>query len=409
MRANPIRRLWVGLTLATQLTLTYYLIRARLGIPRLSQIVTPSTPTTPVPPKLSVIVPARNEADQLREAATSILRQDYPALELILVDDRSTDGTGAIMAELAATHPDRVRIVTVEQLPPGWLGKNHALWVGARRATGVWLLFTDADVIFEPGCFRQAVAYAEAHGPDHLALYPQVEAKGYWLEAFVSFFVYGFLSGSRPYLAADPRSDVGIGIGGFNLLRRTAYETIGTHRAISLRPDDDLRLGRRVKLFGLRQGLVFGVDLARVEWYPTLTAAVVGVEKGMFPGLDYSLTKMAASIGFLWLTMILPYLAVWRARGLDRRLLLASIGVHTANYLYANQLRGRSVYRLAPVLPLTGLLLIYMVLRSAYLALTQRGIRWRDTLYPLDELRGQTGLERGTLPASVQKGGANGH
>lgn len=405
MKASVIRRLWAGLTLATQLTLTYYLIRARLSIPRLSQVVTPPIPPTPVPPKLSVIVPARNEVDHLRGAATSILRQDYPALELILVDDRSTDGTGAIMAELAAAHPDRVRVATIGQLPPGWLGKNHALWVGARRATGAWLLFTDADVVFEPACFRRAIAYAEAHRLDHLALYPQVEAEGYWLEAFVSFFVYGFLTGSRPHLAADPKSDIGIGIGGFNLLRRTAYETIGTHRAISLRPDDDLRLGRRVKLFGLRQGLVFGVDLARVEWYPTLTAAIVGVEKGMFPGLDYSLAKTAASIGFLWATMILPYLAVWRARGLDRRLLLASIGVHTANYLYANQIRGRSVYRLAPALPLTGLLLTYMVLRSAYLALAQHGIRWRDTLYSLEELRGQTGLERSTLPVDTRGGG----
>lgn len=408
MRVSVIRRLWAGLTLTTQLTLTYYLIRARVGIPRLSQVATSPTSMTSSPPQLSVIVPARNEADHLRGAATSILRQDYPALELILVDDRSTDDTGAIMAELAAAHPDRVRVVTIEQLPPGWLGKNHALWAGACRATGAWLLFTDADVVFEPGCFRQAIAYAEAYDLDHLALYPQVEAEGYWLEAFVSFFVYGFLSGSRPYLVTDPRSDVGIGIGGFNLLRRTAYETIGTHQAISLRPDDDLRLGRRVKLFGLRQGLVFGVDLARVEWYPTLTAAIVGVEKGMFPGLDYSLVKTAASIGFLWSTMILPYPAVWRARGLDRRLLLASIGVHTANYLYANRLRGRSVYRLAPALPLTGLILTYMVLRSAYLALAQRGIRWRDTLYPLEELRGQTGLEGATRPADGRGGGPDG-
>lgn len=408
MSTHFIRRLWAVLTLVTQLTLTYYLIRARLGIPRLSQVVTPSASTTPTPPRLSVIIPARNEADRLLEAATSILRQEYPALEIILVNDRSTDGTSAIMAALAAAHPDRVRVVTVEHLPPGWLGKNHALWVGARRATGAWLLFTDADVVFEPGCFRQAVAYAEEHGLDHLALYPQVQARGYWLEAFVSFFVYGFLSGSRPHLATDPKSAVGIGIGGFNLLRRTAYEAIGTHQAISLRPDDDLRLGRRIKLFGFRQGLVFGVDLARVEWYPTLAAAVVGVEKGLFPGLDYSLAKTAASIGFLWSAMILPYLAVWRARGLDRQLLLASIGVHTANYLYANHLRGRSVYRLAPALPLTGLILTYMVLRSAYLALARHGIRWRDTLYPLEELRGQTGLERNTRPSDGRGGGANG-
>ena len=193
-------------------------------------------------PRLSAIVPARNEVRGIGAAVDSILRQDYPDLEVVLVNDRSTDGTGRIIARAAAEHPERVRAVTVRDLPAGWLGKNHALWLGAQRVTGEWFLFTDADVVFHRTCFRRAVAYAEAEGLDHLTLSPRVTGRSYRLNAFVAFFVYAFLSYQRPHLANDPKSQVGVGIGAFNLIRRSAYTAIGTHAAISLRPDDDVRL-----------------------------------------------------------------------------------------------------------------------------------------------------------------------
>lgn len=109
-------------------------------------------------PKVSVIVAARNEARNIREALTSLLRLDYPDYELIVVNDRSEDATGAIVDELAVNNP-RLQAVHVTELPPDWLGKNHALWMGSRIATGELLLFTDADIVMEPTILSRAVTF----------------------------------------------------------------------------------------------------------------------------------------------------------------------------------------------------------------------------------------------------------
>lgn len=364
-------------------------------LPRLSMGTGQGTPGGPLP-RLSVIVPARNEAANLEAALRSILRQDYPDLELVLINDRSTDNTGPIMAEFAARHnaPGRnIRVVTIEELPPDWLGKNHALWVGARHASGSWLLFTDADIVFAPLCFRLAVAHAEATATDHLTLGPDVLADTFWLGAFVAFFTYAFMASQQPHRANDPGSGVGVGLGAFNLIRRTAYEIIGTHAALSLRPDDDVRLGMRVKGAGLRQCFLDGSDILRVNWYPSLRAAANGLEKNVFAGLDYSLARAIGGLGGFLLLTVLPYLMIWRARGSTRLLSLIAIGLHSISFSVANRHKGRAVVRYLLVLPFAGAFFCFVVARSVWLALTRRGIRWRDTYYSLAALRQQTGLE----------------
>ncbi len=365
----------------------------RRDLVRLSDIPVPGPDDDRTWPRLSVIVPACNEEDGVGVAVASMLRQDYPNLEVVLVDDRSTDRTGAIMAELAAAHPGRVTSVAITELPPGWLGKNHAVWTGAQRANGAWLLFADADIVFDPTCFRRAVCYAESAGLDHLTLTPKVQACGYWLDAFVSFFIFAFQVSQRPYMANNPRSKVGIGLGAFNLLSRAAYERMGTHRAISLRPDDDVRLGRRVKQLGLRQCIAYGSDLITVEWYPSMRAAMRGLEKNVYAGLDYRPERLIGGIGGILAVVVWPYLALRRARGLSRWLLLGNILANGASFTYANRLVDRRAARFVPVLPALTLLFCYMFLRAAWLPVARGGIYWRGTFYALDELRSQTGLE----------------
>jgi cellulose synthase/poly-beta-1,6-N-acetylglucosamine synthase-like glycosyltransferase len=340
-----------------------------------------------------VIIPARNEERGVRAAVESVLRQDYPALELIVVNDRSTDRTGAILAALAEEHSARLRVVTVTGLPAGWLGKNHALWLGARQASSEWLLFTDADVVFDPACLRRTVTYAETQRLDHLSMSPRLLAHGYWLNAFVNFFLYAFAVFIRPDLASDPKSPVGIGVGAFNLIRRAAYERIGTHRAISLRPDDDMKLGKRVKLAGLRQGLLNGADALSVRWYATLGEAIRGLEKNSFAGVEYRVSRVLGVVAILAGSLAAPWALVWIARGWTRRLLAATVVTQALTYIGANWLNRRPVLRYLPTFPFTALLFCYVALRSTWLALCQGGIRWRDTLYPLNELRAQTGLE----------------
>ena len=355
-------------------------------IPRLSLMATSSQGQ-----RTSVVVAARNEAATIRRGLTSLIHQDHPDFEIIVVDDRSTDGTGLILAELQAEHPRRLHVVTVAVLPAGWLGKPHALWLGAQHASGEWLLFTDADVVLEPSCLRRAVDYAVSAGLDHLTVSPAIHTRTFWLGAFVAFFAYLLVLSLRLYRVNDPTDRAGIGLGAFNLLRRDAYDAIGTYQAVALRPDDDVRLGQRVRHVGLRQQLLDGAGLLEVEWYPSLRAAIVGLEKNFFAGYNYSITAALASISLLLAAYVWPWLAVWCVAGARRLLLGGTIAVEMATFLKVRSQWGgrpRPVelgYTL--VMPVSALLVSFAALRSAVLTLIRGGIRWRETFYPLSELR----------------------
>ena len=205
-------------------------------------------------PTLSIVAPARNEARGIEAAVQSLLRLDYPGLEIVIVNDRSTDDTGAILDRLKRDHEslrglqDDIRlkhaaisnveigsiarvdagyvganttltIVDVAELPAGWLGKNYAMQVGAAGAAGELLLFTDADIVFEPTTLRRAVAYMEAQRVDHLAAIPDVRVPGVALKAFIAAFSVFFSMYARPWQARNPRSRAHIGVGAFNLIR----------------------------------------------------------------------------------------------------------------------------------------------------------------------------------------------
>jgi hypothetical protein len=239
-------------------------------------------------PPLSIVLAARDEERSVKESVASILAQDYPGmLEVIAVNDRSTDRTGELLEELATSYPDRLRVLNVESLPEGWLGKTHALYTGATRATGEWLLFTDADVNFSENCADRAVRYATGKGLDHLTLPPEILCRSVLLRSFVAAFTLVFEMTQRPWRVGDVQAREHVGVGAFNLIRKDAYEKSGTHRAIRMRPDDDMKLAKLLKRGGFRQGVAYGVGLISVEWHQTLPDAVRGLSKSMFSGLDY--------------------------------------------------------------------------------------------------------------------------
>ncbi len=343
-------------------------------------------------PKLSVVVPARDEERELKNSLSSVLAQNYPALEAVLVDDRSSDGTGGIMDQ-AATGRENIRVIHIEKedLPEGWLGKNHAAYVGAELAAGEWLLFTDADVRFGPDTFRRAVAYAEEHRLDHLTLVPDLDLEGYWLRSAVAFFYVAFLLYRGYYRANVPSSKTGVGIGAFNLIRRRAYEEIGTYRAFALRPDDDLSLGARVKRHGLRQRVLGGHGLLRVKWYDSLGALIRGVEKNVFPALDYSLLKVAGYVAGLLMVTVWPFVAVFVPRGggpgAACLLYLGAAAAQLGSYAIVNRFLGWRVLPLALGYPACALLFAGVILRSTALTLLRGGIYWRGTFYPLSLLK----------------------
>jgi glycosyltransferase involved in cell wall biosynthesis len=336
-------------------------------------------------PRISLLFAARDEEEKLPAALATLMEIDYPNLEVIAVDDRSKDATRRILDEFAAAHP-RLRVVHVTELPPGWLGKPHALQKAFEESTGDWLLFTDADVRFKPDVLRRAVTLARQRNLDHLTLMGDVEMVGFWETVLMTFFGMAFHIATDPYRVANPDSRAYIGIGAFQLLRRTAYEASGTHRRLAMEVVDDMKLGKIVKQSGFRSGAGIAQDSIVVRWHAGLGNLIRGVTKNFFAGVGYSVALVAISITGLLLMNVAPVLGIFFGHGWIQ--ILAAIAFTIAVCFHTVVDIGARVSPLyAFTHPLGAILFSYMLLRSAFVTLKQGGIVWRDTFYPLEDLK----------------------
>ncbi|MFT9846452.1 glycosyltransferase family 2 protein [Aneurinibacillus sp. REN35] len=338
-------------------------------------------------PLISVILAARNEEDKIEQTLLSLLENNYVNFEIVAVDDRSDDCTGEIMEKVCQKSP-RLTVIHVTDLPSGWLGKNYALYLGAQQARGKWLLFTDGDVWFASDALSRAVYYAEKHDADHLVIPPRMKLRGYWLMGLVAFFIFNLTLFFRPQNAINPRSQAHMGVGAFNMLRRDVYEAVGTHQALALRPDDDLRLGRLVKEKGFRQHFIPARHFAEVEWYPTLTEMAHGLEKNALAPFRYSIPLLLFGMLPLFLLYVSPFVAPFATEGGLRLIYLYCLGVMFALYVLTGVFTQLPVHHFL-TLPVSVLLFIYMLVRAALLAWRRGGIHWRGTFYSLKELRKQ--------------------
>jgi hypothetical protein len=339
---------------------------------------------------LSVIVPARDEARRIEAALASLSAQDYPDLEILAIDDRSTDATGEILERLAARDA-RIRALHITALPEGWIGKVHALHQGARRARGAWWLFTDADVRFRPDTLRRAIRYAEAQDVDHLVCVPEVHAEGLWLDVAARAFLLMLCAGARFACVNVPGSQTPMGIGAFNLVRAEVFRRTPGFEWLRMETADDLGLGVMVKEAGARTRLVNAeADLA-VTWYESLGAMVKGLEKNSFgPVASYSWARLVPTLAMVWGLVAAPPAALalgaapgaWPALGAGLAALLAI----AALALLAPRRRARDAvaWLLAPL----GMAMVGgIILRAAWLCTRHGGIDWRGTRYPLEALR----------------------
>lgn len=336
-------------------------------------------------PSLSIVVAARNEARDIEAALDSWFQLDYPSLELIVVNDRSTDETGQILDRLAQQQA-MLQVVHLEELPAGWLGKNHALQLGAQRSQAEYLLFTDADVIIQPMVLRRAIGYVQQRQLDHLTMTPEVSMPSRLLEAFVTLFGTLFSLYFRVWKVADPNSDAHVGIGAFNLVRSEAYRQCGMHQAIAMRPDDDVKLGKIIKQHGFSQELVVGSDQILVPWYASLKELMVGLEKNVLAGLDYRLSFVFIGSFLILAGLFSPWVAVFLTSGLTRGIYVAILLLLVMTFLRAAAeigVRYSSVFWY----PLVLLLFNYILWRATILTYVRGGIRWRDTFYPLADLK----------------------
>jgi glycosyltransferase involved in cell wall biosynthesis len=339
---------------------------------------------TPNPPTVSMVVAARNESAAIEAAMRSILAIDYPELELIVVDDRSTDATGAILERLRGEFP-RLRAVHVRDLPAGWLGKNHALHVGAAHAKGAYLVFTDADVLYEPSSLRRAVAHAEARQLDHLTIIPRLITRSNFLALGMMGGFIGILALHRPWRARETGRH-GLGVGAFNMVRADAFRAAGGHEALALEVLDDIELGGLMGREGRRQDVLLGGDLLAIEMYPSVMAMFQGIQKNLFTFLDYSVARLLAATVLLFSLSIWPWVGPFVADGFAR---WACVGAAAAAVLLHVYLAPRFHYSRACViyLPVMGFVTVALAWQVALRTWIQGGIVWRGTFYGLGEIR----------------------
>jgi len=354
------------------------------GNRRLRRLATLRAPEPAKWPRVSVVFTARNEGATLGAAVPTMLALDYPDLEIIAVDDRSEDDTGAVLDRLAAADA-RLKVMHLAALPADWLGKTHGLQRGAELATGEWILFTDADIHFEPDVLKRAVAYARAQTLDHLTAVPELHEGGAGLGICVGAFSLVFALFMRPWRVPNPASRCHGGVGAFNLVRTATYRKLGGHAPLRLRPDDDMKLGKLMKSGGFSE-VVLGIGGISVAWYDSVGGLVRGLEKNAFAGVDYRVSVILGAVLLHLVFVFWPLVAVFATLGLARWLWLGVVvvmlGVAADNHRFGG---GRRWHGL--LLPLGIAVLDWAMLRAMVLTFWRAGIVWRGTHYPLRDLK----------------------
>ena len=368
------------------------LVEAAAGFPKLPHLLSSHFDTIPDnSPRVAVIVPARNEAANIRGCVESLLRQDYAPLRIFAVDDRSTDSTGALLDSLALAHAGgRLAVLHVTELPAGWLGKTHAMAIAAAEAVESYrpdyLLFTDADIDFAPDAIRRSLVAAVRSGADHFITLPTTVAKTAGEAVMLSFLQVIGIWAVRTWRVADPSAKRdAMGVGAFNMVRTEVYRRLGGFEALRMEVLEDLTLGRMVKAGGFGQQVGVAPGLVSLHWAAGMRGIIRGMTKNFFAVFEYRIFPLLLAALAIAVLCMGPavLLAVPGAR------LPAFLGWVAAASLYG--ISGR-VSRLplwcSLFLPVAAALVVYAMVRSSLVTLARGGVTWRDTFYSLEQLRG---------------------
>ncbi len=337
------------------------------------------TPDVDDAPSVCVVVPARDEEQNIGACLASLLRSDHPRLRVRVVDDASIDRTADIVSGIALADP-RVELLRLSDLPDGWLGKNHALWRGAAGVDAEWLLFVDADLRVEPRCIARAVATARRLGADLLTIVPRFDTPTFWETAVQTVIAHAIVTTLDVRAVNAPASARAAAIGPFLLFRREAYERIGGHRAVRGAVVEDLRLAEAVKRAGLRLVLARGTRSASLRMYDSLSAIVRGWSKNLHVAIDGRPWLLPPAIALIVLLYATPWIApIW---GLARRDAAAAaagglaLALSLAARVDLRRLYGVTARR--PYLaPLGALVVAWILTRSVVLAYRRAPVEWR--------------------------------
>ncbi len=274
-----------------------------------------STPNTAEKfPFVTILVPARNEAQNIQQCLISILNQDYPEFEIVAIDDASSDNTPQILQELALTYPDRLKLVKANPPVDGWLGKPNALWQGYQvvRSEAEWVLFIDADVKLLPGILRGAVAYARENKTDLLSITAGLEKEGvsFWHKMLIGeiskFYTLAYLNPLKPPKKGSVEEASAIGI--FILAKKYAYDIVGGHGTVKNSIIEDIMLARSFRAKGFTTEQVLGLNYLKTEGYKTLADIWEGVTKNLFTVAHKNWLLVAFIIGGEFIYGIFPFI-----------------------------------------------------------------------------------------------------
>jgi len=349
----------------------------------------PKLATAPMPnafPLVSVIVPAKNESKKIRASLRSLLAQDYPNFEVIVINDRSDDETGEIIDELAK-HDARLKAIHITELPHGWLGKNHANQRGVQHASGEFLLFTDADILFAPQTISKTVGYAQQHKARHIVVYPKMLSENIFEESFLALFGMLFVWKFNPIGARNPKNKRAyIGVGAFNFIERTLYKAIGGHYPLKAEIADDVKLGYFVKQRGEATHVVEGRDFVQVRWREGLWDSIKGIERSAFAGINFSWTWVWIGVFGTLFGLLAPYWLWLLNDDFATLSALLSLGFIYFGYAVGKGSLWRATF-VTVLHPIMSILFLYALVKSALLVSVRGGVEWRGTFYATEVLK----------------------
>jgi chlorobactene glucosyltransferase len=328
-------------------------------------------------PTVSVLIPARDEERIIERTVRSLLAQTYPHFEVLVVDDRSTDTTGAILAGIAA-EDQRLSVISGVEPPEGWLGKPWALWQASRQATGELLLFVDADIIYAPEALGAMVARMEESGVAMLSICPRFEMPGFWervampqLALTVFTFIPTWL-GNRTTIP-----DLGIGGGPGNLVRRDAYEAAGGHAALKDAVIDDVGLAHLLRAEGKRTELVRADDFVSLRMYHGAAEIIDGFTKNLFPAMGNRISTAVVALVLMLLVNLVPFALA--LTGNVRALEIVALIIVIRLALFASL--GYGLVNAALCHPLTVAFWSWIFLRSIWKTGVRKEMLWRGRSY----------------------------
>ena len=318
-------------------------------------------------PLISIIVPACNEEKNIKRAILSQLQQKYGNLEVIAIDDRSTDSTGEILETLQKVH-ENLKVRHIGDLPEGWMGKAHAMQRGAELANGEYLLFTDADILMEESTLARAAHHMSVEKLDHMALVFKNISPGWLLNSLILESGAGLLQLFRPWKAKKSTARNFIGVGAFNMLKRETYFAIDGHERIRMHPIDDIMLGKIVKRNGYRQECLLGTDLVAVPWYESVREMINGLMKNVLAIINYRFLLLIPLLFGMVFLNILPLWGMLLSEGNVQLIWAVIVFTKLGAFYYGTRLLEISPWCALGTL-ITPYISLYIVLRAAWLNL----------------------------------------